>query len=221
MCSRLIGVLALSVIMTVLTTDVYADGDNPLDNAVAHVGVGGGISFINPRSSEGDRSTGATFIYQWHSFHSHWGPTFALDWHSTDFNQPLGSGSAPLGTLRMRALLAGVGGTRRFGKLSTSANIVAGYSFNDFTEANDAAPSFANAGISLVNVSVENCVVVRPSVAAWYDVASHVGVGVGVGYIVARPDKTLTTATGSQVQELRADALEVTAGVIFGLWKKR
>jgi hypothetical protein len=218
-CTRFGLVVALSVLMTVLTTSVYAE-DTPIDTAVSHVGLGGGISFINPHSSDGDRSTGASVVYLWHSFHSHWGPSFGLDWHDTDFHQPLGSGSVPLGTLRMRALLAGVGGTQRFGKFWTSASLLAGYSFNDFSVAGGAAPAFGSAGISLVGVSVNNCAMVKPAVSAWYDVVSHVGVGIGAGYIVARPDRTMTTATGTEVHTLRADAWELTAGVVFGLWKK-
>jgi len=96
-----------------------------------------------------------------------------------------------------------------------------GYAFNDFTVANDAFPTFAGSGVSLVGVHVDNSWVLKPYVAAWYDVQSHVGVGVSVAYLVARPEQTITTAAGIQQQHLNTDALELSAGVTFGLWKKK
>jgi hypothetical protein len=48
-----------------------------------------------------------------------------------------------------------------------------------------------------------------------------VGVGVSAAYLVARPEETITTASGIQQQHLKTDAFELTAGVTFGLWKKK
>ena len=208
------------MIATTLATDAHAQG-NPVDSAVAHVGVGAGITFVDPSSNEASRSQGAAFVYRWHSFHSHWGPTFALDWHSTDFTFPLASGSAPLGTLRMRALLAGFGRSQRFGRFSTSASVSGGYSFNDLSVSAGAGPAFASAGTPLLGVNVDNSAVVRPDVAVWYDLTKHVGVGVSAAYMFSRPQATITTVAGDQVHNLRANAFEVTTGLIFGLWKNR
>jgi hypothetical protein len=63
--------------------------------------------------------------------------------------------------------------------------------------------------------------VVRPNVAVWYDVFKHVGVGVSAAYLFARPNQTITTATGTQEHDLKADAFELAAGVTFGVWKKK
>jgi hypothetical protein len=216
--ARLIQIASLAIVTAILGADAHAQGIS-VDSAVAHVGVGAGVTFTSPSSREGKSSEGAAFAYRWHSFHSGWGPTFGLDWHSNDFNQPLGSIDAPLGTLRMRALLAGFGRTQRFGKASVSASVLGGYSFNKLSVDAGAAPAFANAGISLRDVSVKNSAVVRPDVSTWYDVAKHVGVGFSVAYLVARPEEILTTATGSQVHHLRADMFELGAGLTFGVWK--
>jgi hypothetical protein len=96
-----------------------------------------------------------------------------------------------------------------------------GYAFNDFTVANDAFPTFAGSGVSLVGVHVDNSWVLKPSVSAWYDVLKHVGVGLSAAYLVARPLETITTASGIQEQHLKTDAFELTAGVTFGVWKKK
>jgi hypothetical protein len=96
-----------------------------------------------------------------------------------------------------------------------------GYSFNQFTVAGDAFPTFAGNGVSLVGVHVDNSWVAKPDVAVWLDVLKHVGVGLSAAYLVARPEETITTASGIQTQHLKADAFELTAGVTFGMWKKK
>jgi hypothetical protein len=215
---RLVQIICFSIIPMILATDAYAQG-NPMEAAVTHAGIGVGTTFTSP--SDGDSSEGVAVVFRWHRFRSGWGPTFAFDWHSNDFNQTLGSGVAPLGSLNMRVLLAGFGYTRRVGRFSASASAKGGYSFNDFSVDSNARPAFANAGNPLLGVSVDNGWAVKPDVAVWYDFGRHVGVGVTAGYLFSRPDRTLRTATGTVEQEMRADAFELTTGLVFGVWKKR
>src|SRR5262245_10678074 len=122
---RIVHIICLSVAITVAAVNAYAQ--DPFENAVAHLGIGAGISFTNPSSSDGQTSKGLAVAYRWHAFHSGWGPTFGLDFHSTDFNHPVNLVAAPLGSLRMRSVLAGYGHTKRFGRrFSTSASLSAG-----------------------------------------------------------------------------------------------
>jgi hypothetical protein len=214
----LIHIVCLSLSSLLFAPNAHAQN---IDDAVNHVGLGVGMTFYNPTDNDAQTSQGIAVAYRWHSFHSGWGPTVGLDWHSTNFNQTLGDLNAPLGSLRMRAVLGGFGHTRRIKRFAASANVSAGYSFNGFTVSNDAFPRFATAGVSLVTADVDNSWVVRPGVTAWYDVHKHVGVGVGAAYMVNRPNATITTASGTVEQRLKADAVELTAGVTFGLWKNK
>jgi hypothetical protein len=215
---RLIHVVcALLAVVFLASSNAHAQ---VVDDAVAHVGLGVGLAHYNPTSSDGQRSQGITLAYRWHSFQSGWGPTFGLDWHTTDFNHTLGDLNAPLGSLRMRAILVGYGPTGRVGRFSASANLSGGYSFNGFTVSSSAFPTFATTGVSLVTSHVDNSWVVRPDVTAWYDIFSHVAVGVGAAYLVSRPEQTIITATGVQSQHLKADAFELYTGVTIGVWKK-
>jgi len=217
----LILVLPVSTLLSIAPLDARADVPD-VDDAVAHMGVGAGVTFNRPSSSDGHPAQGIAFVYRWHSFHSGWGPTIGIDWHSTDFDRSLRSVSTPLGSLRTRAILGGYGHTERFAhRFSASANVSGGYSFNDFSQSTLAVPSFKNAGVSLLGVSVDNSWVFKPDVSVWYDVFRHVGVGVSLAYLVSRPNETLTTATGVQVDRLKADTWELTAGITFGVWKKR
>jgi hypothetical protein len=216
---RLIHTICLSLAATLLSTNAHAQ--TSVDDAVAHAGLGVGIAHYDPTSDQGHTSQGIVVMYRWHSFSSGWGPTVGLDWHTTDFDQTLGGLNAPLGTFRMRALLAGYGYTQHVGRFTTSANMTGGYSFNNFNVEDNAGQTFSRAGVSLVGVHVDNSWVVKPEVAVWYDVLSHVGVGVSAAYLVARPEQTITTAAGIQQQRLKTDAFALTAGVTFGIWKKQ
>jgi len=216
---RLIHIGCLFFLSILLGVNAHAQGT--IDNVVAHAGIGGGITFYNPTNKDGQTSTGFALAYRWHRFHSGWGPTFGLDWHSTDFDQTLGGLNARLGSLRMRALLAGFGYTGQAGRWAVSANATGLYSFNDFTIADGARPAFASVGVPLVSADVDNSWVVRPNAAVWYDIFKHVGVGVSGGYLVARPNQTITTAIGTQERHLKADALVLAAGVTVGVWKEK
>ena len=215
----LINILCFSFAAALLPVNALAQG--PIDDAIAHVGLGVGVSHYNPAVDDGQSSEGIAIAYRWHSFHSGWGPTVGLDWHSTQFNQTLGDLNAPLGSFQMRALLAGFGHTRHLGRFFASANMNGGYSFNNFTVDKDAGRTFAGTGVSLVGVHVDNSWVLKPSVSVWYDVLKHVGVGMSTAYLVARPTETITTASGIQEQHLKTDSFVLTAGVTFGIWKEK
>jgi hypothetical protein len=214
---RLMHIVCLSLAATLVAANAHAQ----VNDAVEHVGFGVGVAHYDPANSDGHTSDGIVAAYRWHSFHSGWGPTFGLDFHTTDFDQTLGGLNAPLGSFRMRALLAGFGHTNHMGRFSASENLSAGYSFNQFNVTSDAFPTFAGTGVSLVGVHVNNSWVVKPDVAVWYDVLKHVGVGVSAAYLVARPEETITMASGIQHQHLKTDAFQMTAGVTVGLWKKK
>src|SRR6476660_5511847 len=174
---RLIHIVCFLLGATLLAANAHAQG--AIDDAVAHVGIGVGVAHYDPTNDDGQTSQGLAVAYRWHILHSRWGPSVGLDWHSTNFDQTLGGLDAPLGSFQMRALLAGFGHTRHLGRFFASANMSGGYAFNNFKVASDASTTFAGRGVSLVGVHVDNSWVLKPSVAAWYDVLSHVGVGVG------------------------------------------
>jgi len=219
---RLIQVFCFCIGAAFLATDAYAQNDL-VDSAVAHVGLGVGINFYRP-GGDADSSQGIVVAYRWHSFHSGWGPTFGLDWHTADFHQTVGPVDVPLGSLRMRALLVGFGTTQHLGhRFAVSANMFGGYSFNNLTADSGLPLAYANTGVSLVGVSVNNSAVAKPEVTIWYDVFKHVGVGVSAAYVFTRPDETITTAGGSQIQHrsINGDTWEFSTGVTVGVWKKK
>jgi hypothetical protein len=216
--TKLVQILCLLIGITLFTTAAHAQ--NPIDTAVSHLGVGVGVSSYSPSSNDAESSQGIGLAFRWHSSHSGWGPTVGFDWHSTDFNQPLGSVDAPLGSLQFRALMAGYGYTQHIGRFAAAASVNGGYSFNHFSVDAGAAPAFATSRISLLGVHVNNSVVVEPAVSVWCDLFKHVGVGLRAAYFVTRPEEVMTTATGSESRHLNADAFKLSAGLTFGVWNK-
>jgi hypothetical protein len=218
--ARLIQIFLLSIAVLGIGTSAHAQ-DDLIDSAVAHVGVGAGVNFYRPSSDDADSSQGIVIITRWRSFHSGWGPTFGLDWHSTVFHQPVGNVvDVPMGSLRMRALLAGFGYRHPIHRFTALANMSAGYSFNHLTVDSGMGPAFARTGVSLIDVQVNNSFIAKPEVAVWYDLFKHVGVGVSAGYLFNKPDEVITTTAGQRTRQLNANSFALAAGVTFGVWKK-
>ena len=219
-CARLIQIFSLSIGILGIATSALAQ-DDLIDSAVAHVGVGAGVNFYRPSSDDADSSQGIVIMSRWHAFHSGWGPTFGIDWHSTVFHQPVGDVvDVPMGSLRMRALLAGYGYRHRIHRFNAVANLSAGYSFNHLIDDSGLGPAYARTGVSLIDVQVNNSWVAKPDVAVWYDLFKHVGVGVSAGYLFNKPDEVITTTAGQRTRELNANTWALAAGVTFGVWKK-
>jgi hypothetical protein len=218
--ARLIQVSLLSIGVLLIATRAHAQEDL-IDSAVAHVGVGAGVNFYRPSSNDADSSQGIVVMYRWHAFHSGWGPTFGLDWHRTVFHQPVGNVvDVPIGSLRMRALLAGFGYRHRIHRFTAGANLSAGYSFNHLTDDSGMGAAFARTGVSLIDVHVNDSAIVKPDVAVWYDLFKHVGVGVSAAYLFNRPDEVIKTTAGSATRQLNANSFVLAAGLTFGVWKK-
>jgi hypothetical protein len=59
---------------------------------------------------------------------------------------------------------------------------------------------------------------VKPEVSTWIDVSDKVGLNVSIGYMVARPTVTLTTALGSDPRAVRADVVMVKVGLVYSMF---
>jgi hypothetical protein len=206
--------LVLSLGFTMLAAGAEAQ-------TASHLGLGAGVNFYRPTNTDAHHSEGVGFVYRWHTFHSGWGPAFGFDWHRTGFTQHLGPIDAPLGTMRFRTVLVGIGHTQHLGRMNASASLSGGYAFNRLALDGRARPTFELAGVSLVGARVRNSAAAKPEVSVWVDIAKRLGIGVSAAYFVARPDVIITTSTGSYTRRLRADALELHAGVTIGVWKDR
>jgi len=60
--------------------------------------------------------------------------------------------------------------------------------------------------------------VIRPEVGFWYDLGHSVGLGVNVGYTIARPRVTFATRFGQESNRARADCLSVSVGAVYRIF---
>jgi hypothetical protein len=148
-----------------------------------------------------------------------WGVRFGFNWYAADLDETVGGDVREFGRLRVRPIMAGYGYTRVFGLVAASANVLAGYAFTSFSM----RPPFENAyrdaqGVDRVTSKVANAVVLKPEVSAWIDASEKIGLNVSFGYLVARPDITVTSSAGSDRHPVRADVLMLKVGVVYSVF---
>ena len=148
-----------------------------------------------------------------------WGWHWGLGWYGLDLDQPAGSDRTRFGELHIRPFMAGYGYTRRFGRTSATAKVLGGYAVNSF----ELQPSFddayrRNLGAQGLRADVSNSFVVKPEVSAWIDLNRKVGLNISVGYMVARPDVTVSSTLGSDRRRIDADAFMLKVGAVYSVF---
>jgi hypothetical protein len=73
-------------------------------------------------------------------------------------------------------------------------------------------------GAESVTIKSSNTLVLKPEIGAWYDVNTKVGVNVNFGYIMARPDVTVSSTVGTDRRAVRADQFILKAGVVYSIF---
>ena len=148
-----------------------------------------------------------------------WGWKYGLNWYSTDLDRSLEGDHEAFGELRLRPFMGGYGYTKFFGPAKVSANLMAGYSFNSF----DVASTFANAygrlrSANSVDAEASNSFVLKPEVSTWFDVNRKIGINVSGGYMIARPDVTVTSSAGRERRNVRADTFMFKVGAVYSIF---
>ena len=138
------------------------------------------------------------------------GLSFGADWFNTDV--VLGSGGfAARGDLRVRPLMLGPSYTFIRGRLSTTAAVLGGYSFNSIS-------SMAPTAGTPVELRVENSLALAPTVTLGLDLTRKLGLVTRASYLVTRPQVTASSAGQETRSRWRADTLVVQAGIVVGLF---
>jgi len=147
------------------------------------------------------------------------GPHWGLDWYSLDIDRPVGGTSTDLGELHVRPIMAGYGYTWLRDRQAISANLLGGYAFGSMELSPGAADAYAaRTGARATDASASNTFVFRPEVDYWYDINKLFGLNINIGYMVARPDVTITTAAGVDKRTARADQFQVRVGLVYSIF---
>ncbi|MGC4085088.1 MAG: hypothetical protein QM736_23975 [Vicinamibacterales bacterium] len=139
--------------------------------------------------------------------------------YGADIDQPIDGNVSEFGELHVRPFLGGYGYSHRFGRTMATAKLLAGYSFNSF----DMLPAFgikyATArDVIEVKTDVSNTFILRPEVSLWTDISEKIGLNISLGYIVSRPDVTISTAVGRDVRSINADMVMFKVGAVYSVF---
>lgn len=58
----------------------------------------------------------------------------------------------------------------------------------------------------------------KPEVQAWVDLSRKVGLNISLGYMIARPDVTVSSSLGRDTRAIRADVLMFKVGAVYSVF---
>ena len=156
-------------------------------------------------------------FFRWNSSRLGWGPSFGFSATTTDLRVPVNAAATPIGAVRLRPLMAGVGYSLMNGRTRTSIGVVGGYSFNS------AALDLAlPAGVG-VDVTVQNAWVAQPKVDVSLAATRRVALIASFAYTFSNPDVSVTVTQGGQqtfraTDHVRVDSVGVRVGAAVSLF---
>jgi hypothetical protein len=148
-----------------------------------------------------------------------WGFHWGLNWYEVDIDRPVGGVSTVLGELHLRPIMAGYGYTWVKGRNAITADILGGFAFGSMELASGAADAYrSRLGLQTVDAEASNPWVLKPEVGIWHDINRSFGLNINIGYMLARPDVTITTSTGLDRRTARADQFLVKVGLVYSIF---
>jgi hypothetical protein len=177
-----------------------------------------GVS-INHRGSTDPLAHGDVGVgIKWRVGHGEpgWGWHYGLSWYETHLDRSVDRRDVRFGDLRIRPLMGGYGYTHAIGaRTLATVKVLGGFAFSGFhsePDGNGVAPHVRTGFLTPV---------VKPEISVWHDVSEKFGVGVDIGYIIARPRLTMSGASSQESARFRADTLTLSAGVVYRILARR
>ena len=185
--------LICGVLLAMAPASARADSfQDTVRSIIRKVGVHGDMSFRKPMDPDVTRGTSFGPSVGLSPGRSNgWKYPVSLSLISEDLHGPNGM---QFGTVRSRALLAGVGYGWHFGQLAVGPDIQVGYSFNRHDMTGNASDAFDAAGP--VTMDVGNSWILRPALKAEYFITPKITFRTSVDYVWMEPTVTVTTPTG-------------------------
>ncbi len=210
---------ALSLI-TVLLTFAAAPAHAQIESRFA---IGAELTIAaTDHAADQDRGHSSAFpelLWRFGDIQPGFGPHWGLNWYSLDIDRPVGGASTDIGELKVRPIMVGYGYTWLRDRHAISANLLGGYAFGSM-KLSDAAPDVyqARTGARATDAGASNTVVLRPEIDYWYDINKLFGLNVNAGYMIARPDVTITTTAGVDRRTARADQFQLRVGLVYSIF---
>jgi len=148
-----------------------------------------------------------------------WGFHWGLNWYEVRVDRLVGGTVADLGEVNIRPIMAGYGYTWVRGRNTVSTNLLGGYAFSSAEMSSGAAAAYrSRLGVEATDIDASNGFVFKPEIDFWHDINKLFGLNINVGYMVARPEVTITTSTGVDRRTVRADQFLVKVGLVYSFF---
>lgn len=181
--------------------------------------VGAQLSTRTATGPDANGHIGVSLLWRFGHSKTGWGWHYGLNWFSTELDRSIGGSDTELGTLKVRPILGGYGYTRVVGRTAITGKVMGGYAFSSMKLSPSATDAYHDRiGARSVTVDASNTFVVIPEVSAWYDINQKVGLKVSTGYIVARPNVTVTSTAGEDKRRVRADMFTFKVGLVYSVF---
>lgn len=184
---------------------------------IRRVGVRANMSFRDP--VDPDVSKGTTFGLSVGLGPGHtngWRYPIGFTMFSENLHSPNGE---PCAVMRSTAIVAGIGYSHHFGRLSTGASLQTGFAFNRGRTEGDMQRAFGVPD-SAVSVDVGNSLLLRPHVKAEYFFTPTFAFRVSADYVLIRPDIAVSTPTERITDRWDTSNAHATVGVSFYPFRK-
>jgi hypothetical protein len=149
-----------------------------------------------------------------------WGFHWGLNWYAVTIERPIEGVAMALGELHIRPIMAGYGYTKVIRRYAITADVLGGYAIASISLDQPAIDAYRGT-LGPASASASNTFVVKPEIGVWYDLSRKVGVNLNAGYMVARPDVTVVSATGTDFRTARADQFILKVGVVYSVLGSR
>jgi hypothetical protein len=178
-----------------------------------------GASSHSPSEDHAHSQFFPDFLWRFGDIEPGWGPHWGLNWYAVDIDRPIGGQETILGELHVRPIMAGYGYTWIRGKNAIAANALAGFAFGSMDLSSKAADAYrTRLGVETTDAGASNTFVLRPELDFWHDINKLFGLNINVGYMVARPEVTVTTSSGIDKRTARADQFQVKIGIVYSIF---
>jgi hypothetical protein len=181
--------------------------------------IGAQLSTRTAMGPENKGHAGVSLLWRFGQFKTGWGWHYGLYWFSTDLERSIGGVDTEFGRLRVRPIMGGYGYTRVFGRTAVTGKVMGGYAWTSMRLSPLATDAYHNRlGAQTVTADASNAIVVVPEVSAWYNVNEKIGLKVSAGYVLARPNVTVSSTAGLDERRVRADNVTFKVGMVYSIF---